>query len=253
MAQHTFCLGANTPQLLHAAEFLQNAGWLQESTPHNDTTHLLLPIPSLNHQGYIHGSGADAKMLLRQFAETINVIGGNLDTLPLPTEQKIDLLKNNEYLAQNAAITAHCAIKVALRHMACTFQSLHVLIIGWGRIGKCLARLLRALDANVTVAVRKDSDKAMLHALGYPTCDISRLSNEASNYSLIFNTAPHPVLDVSSCRSSAVLVELASSPGITGVGVIDGRGLPGKEAPRTSGELIGKTVLRLTQGKEHLL
>lgn len=253
MAQHTFCLGADSPQLLHAAEYLKNAGWRIDGTPSKDTAYLLLPIPSLNHQGYIHGSGADAKMLLRQFAETINVIGGNLDTLPLPTEQKIDLLKDAEYLAQNAAITAHCAIKVALQHLDCTFQSLRVLVVGWGRIGKCLARLLRALDTNVTVAVRKESDRAMLHALGYSTCAISQLCNEASNYILIFNTVPHPVLDVSSCCPSAVLLELASSPGITGVGIIDGRGLPGKEAPRTSGELIGKTVLRLTQGKEQLL
>ena len=41
-----------------------------------------------------------------------------------------------------------------------------VLVIGWGRIGKCLAALLKGLEADVTVVARKETDRAILHALG---------------------------------------------------------------------------------------
>ena len=252
MDQITLFPAADTPALRSAAAYLQKQGCQIAAAADSTVTHLLLPVPSLDAQGYIKGSGADLSQLLQGLSEKVIVIGGNLDGIPLPRDQVMDLLKDGEYVAQNAAITAHCAIKTALRHMDRTFQDLPALVIGWGRIGKCLARLLRGLDADVTVAARKESDRAMLQALGYNALSISQLSTEAARFDTVFNTAPHPVLDSADCRADAVLLELASSPGITGAGVIDARGLPGKEAPRSSGELIGKTVLRLAQGKENL-
>jgi len=252
MDQLTIYPGADTAPLRYAAAFLQEHGCQITNTPSKAVTHLLLPVPSFDSNGYIKGSSIDPRSLLQPLPWNICVIGGNLKALSLPQEQVLDLLKDEEYQAQNAAITAHCALKVASRHMDRTFQALPVLVIGWGRIGKCLARLLRALDAQVTVAARKETDRAMLRTLGYRTCSISQLSSEASRFDFVFNTVPYPILDAANCHASSVLLELASSPGITGAGVIDARGLPGKEAPRTSGDLIGKTILRLAGRKEHI-
>lgn len=251
MEQCTFFPGADTPVLRTVTDILKDGGCQITDRPCRDITHLLLPVPSLDPQGYINNSKITLDALLQELPETVCVVGGNLDLFPSARYRTIDLLKDQDYLAQNAAITAHCAIKAALRHMAYTFQKLPVLVIGWGRIGKCLAALLRALDANVTVAARKETDRAVLRALAYQSCSIDQLCTNASQFDLIFNTVPHPVLDAASCRKNALLMEMASRPGITGTGIIDARGLPGKEAPLTSGALIGKTVLRLTQGKEH--
>ena len=252
MDQVTLFPAADTAALRSAAAYLQKRGCQITDAADSTVTHLLLPVPSLDAQGYIKGSGADLGQLLQGLSEKTVVIGGNLDGIPLPRDRVMDLLKDEDYVAQNAAITAHCAIKAAFRHTDRTFQDLPVLVIGWGRIGKCLARLLWGLNADVTVAARKKQDRAILGALGYNTLSISQLSTEAARFDAVFNTAPQPVLDSASCSAGALLMELASSPGITGDGVIDARGLPGKEAPRSSGELIGKTVLRLAQGKEKL-
>lgn len=249
MDQATIFPAADSPALRYAAAYLQKHSWQIADTPDSTVSHLLLPVPSLDAQGYIKG-GASLPSLLQRFSDQVTVIGGNIDTVPLPRGQVIDLLKDNRYLAQNAAITAHCAIKVCLGSLERTLHGCPILVIGWGRIGKCLTRLLRGLDAQVAVAVRKESDYAMLAALGYDAVSIPQLSNEANRFPVIFNTAPHPVLNTADCAPDAVLIELASSPGLIGSGIIDARGLPGKEAPRSSGELIGKTILRLTQGKE---
>jgi hypothetical protein len=49
---------------------------------------------------------------------------------------------------------------------------------------------------------------------------------------------------LSECPGKALKIDLASQPGIGGNDVIWARGLPGKNAPESSGKLIAQTVLR---------
>ena len=83
----------------------------------------------------------------------------------------------------------------------------------------------------------------MLLALGYGA--ISTEAIAAAPYRVIFNTAPQMVLPHTPAR--ALKIDLASQPGIGGEDVIWARGLPGKDAPETSGELIARTVIRRLQ------
>ena len=95
------------------------------------------------------------------------VIGGNLDFLN-ETVARLDLLKDPYYLAANAAITAEAALGIVLKELRCAIDRANILILGWGRIGKCLAKLLGGLGAKVTVAARKESRRVMVEALGVP-------------------------------------------------------------------------------------
>lgn len=204
--------------------------------PTPDATHLLLDVP-LRH--------SDLESILERLPSRITVIGGNLSIPELADYRKIDLLQDEEYLAGNAAITAHCAIKLALPHLRVTLNRCPVLILGWGRIGKNLAKLLRGLGADVTVAARKESDRAMLRALGYRAADVQELSKLLHGYRLIYNTVPEKILsDSTTYANDCIKVELASLPCLPGTDIIDGRGLPGKLAPESSGRLIAETILR---------
>jgi dipicolinate synthase subunit A len=72
-------------------------------------------------------------------------------------------------------------------------------------------------------------------------------------YRVIFNTVPSPVItedESAQCRSDCLKIDLASEVGIAGDDVLWARGLPGKDAPESSGKLIAKTILRLCCGKE---
>ena len=120
----------DSPALHYAAAYLRKHGCQITTDPSNTLTHLLLPVPSLDSNGYIKGTDIDPDILLRKLPDSVYVIGGNLKALSLPQERALDLLEDEEYLAQNAAITAHCALKVALRHMEQTFQELPVLVTG---------------------------------------------------------------------------------------------------------------------------
>lgn len=206
------------------------------SAPEDAVTHLLLPVPSLNADGSIKGGG-DLRRLLSQLPQGISIFGGNLPELP--GYRVYDLLKTPAYVAENAYITAHCAVRLAMERLPFALRNCNVLVIGWGRIGKCLAALLKGLEANVTVAARKEADRAILGALGYRTADTGSI--DPTGFRIIFNTVP--VMMLPNTPSDCLKIDLASQPGLGGTDVIHARGLPGKDAPEASGELIARTVL----------
>lgn len=173
--------------------------------------------------------------MLLQLSKDVTIVGGNLC---VPEYQVVDLLQDPLYLAENADITAHGAVKLALELLPVTLKELPVLVIGWGRIGKCLARLLRQMDALVTVAARKETDRAMLTALGYRAVDLP----DSPPYRLIFNTVPAPI--PTRFPEDCLKIELASVPGLAGDNIINGRALPNRCAPESSGQLIARSVLR---------
>lgn len=213
--------------------------------PAERITHLLLPIPSFGADGTIKGGG-DVGAILSTLPQDITIIGGNLRHPALTGYKTLDLLQDAVYVSENADITARCALRVLMSCLPCTLKNCPVLVIGWGRIGKCLARLLRENDAKVTVCARKEKDRAMLGALGYRTQEVP----DAAGFRVVINTAPAVVL--SQCPAGILKMELSSVMGMPGEGVLWARGLPAIYAPESSGKLIAETVSRLLKKEEPL-
>ena len=233
--------------LAQARDVLRRHGLRFADAPNREVTHLLLGVPSFEKDGSLKGGGC-VKEILDKCNPDIRVFGGNLSCEALKNYYTVDFLQDPYYVTENADITAHCAIKVALRHMNCTLKGCPVLVVGGGRIGTCLARLLKALGAQVCVAVRQK--RALWEVLGYETLNSTELGYSLGRFRLIFNTVPAPVITEEAlpyCREDCIKIELASQPGIAGADVISARGLPNLEAPETSGNLIARTVLRRYQ------
>lgn len=173
------------------------------------------------------------------------IIGGNLDFLN-ESVNRLDLLKDPYYLAANAAITAEAALGLILKELRCAVTEANILILGWGRIGKCLTHQLQSLGANLTVYARKDGDRAMLRALGYRYVTREELKRCMAKYHCIVNTAPAPILTEDEgrrMRPGCFKLELASGVWLPGNDVVAAPGLPGKFKPEASGALIAKTIL----------
>lgn len=224
-----------------AAQYLANAGLPITYKAAPDISHVLLPVPSF--------AAGDSYLahLLTDLPDDAVISGGFLDTPLLHGRQTVDFLKDPYYLAENAAITASCAIRMLNRT---SFSGYRVLVLGWGRIGKCLCRLLEREGADLTVAVRKDADRAMIQALGIRSISIEDARQELYHYDAILNTVPEMILPHMDSKPGAVILELASNPGMRGANIVDARGLPGRMAPEASGELIAKTFIRLSLRKE---
>lgn len=243
MKQPIFCTAGNTDALRRAENQLLQWGYELSPVPCSRVSHLLLPVPSFDSPGILKG-GQRLDDILNILPPGVTVLGGNLPQLPC---RAIDFLRDEFYLGENAAITAQCAIKLLRQHRG-ALAGESVLVIGWGRISKRLAPLLKGQGAVVTVAVRKDSDLLALRQLAYNGVAIAQW--EPAQYSIIINTAPAPLLDESDTDPAALLVDLASIQGIRGSRVLWARGLPNKDAPDASGTLIAKTALRYALGKE---
>ena len=232
-----FPLGV-TPAISAASAIIRNHHIPIAGEPGPEVTHLLLDVPSFRPEP--HPLLAQA---LQTLPKDVTILGGNLNHPLLSGYQRFDLLKQEHYIAQNAAITAHCALKYAAPLLKATFADTKTLILGWGRIGKCLARLLKALDCPVTVAARREADRCILEAMGIPAVDHSQI--QLRKYNLLFNTVPVPILtagELDVCPE-LIKIDLASGAALPGANVHAARGLPGSLAPESSGKLIAETIL----------
>lgn len=209
---------ASSPALDYAKVFLKKYGLSIADRIEENVSHILLPIP--------------AGEIPEGLPEKATLIGGHIP-------RGIDLLKDEVYLAQNAAITAHGAVKIAMNVLPVCLWDCDTLILGWGRIAQCLAHLLKGMGGKVSIAARKESAVALAGALGFDAFPLESLN--FAPYRLVFNTIPAQLgLKASDFPPDCVQIDLASTKALPGEDVIWARGLPGKEAPESSGALIAR-------------
>ena len=242
-----YCAGSTTAAEYAATE-LWEAGWEVTTQPGRDVEMLLLDVPSFGANGFLRGGG-EIRNILDKLPQEVTVCGGKLEHPALQGYSKIDLLQNEDYLAENAYITAEAALDVALPYLKRTIRGCRVLILGWGRIGKCLANLLKYMGAEVTVAARKAADRAMIQALGLTAAIFPIRVEVLAEVRLIYNTVPYEVLD-SAQIEECIKIDLASRQGIMGDDVVIARGLPGIHFPESSGKLIANTLMDILRKEE---
>ena len=238
------CCTGSTPAIRYAKEFLQNDGIAVTDELRWDTKHLLLDVPSFR-DGRLR-SGATVDTLIEALPKDIHIWGGNLDHPALQNYHTTDLLEDETFLAENAAITADCAFKIASPLLHTTLKDTEILIVGWGRIGKCLGHMLKAIGSDPIIAARNPAHRAALISLGYRSTDTAHLEPALPECRLIFNTVPSLIISQQQLElcPDAIRVDLASKKGIDGTDVIWARGLPGIHAPESSGKLIARTIIR---------
>lgn len=172
--------------------------------------------------------------------------------------EAIDYLQVESLSVANAVPTAEGALAVAMNELDITLHGARALVIGYGRVGKVLSKLLYALGSRVTVAARRSSVGAWCQVEGFDFMPTSKLC--LSGFDVIFNTVPFPLLTgelLGSAEDEGLIVDLASSPGGVdmtaareqGKRVIRALSLPGKVAPRTAGKIIKDTVLEILSGE----
>lgn len=168
----------------------------------------------------------------------------------------IDIMKREELAVLNTISTAEGAIEIAISNTNKIVHGSEVLILGFGRIGKVLARKMAGLSAKVTCAARKDEDLAWIRAYGHKETNINALGENLSQYDIILNTVPHLVLNkerLQYVKKDALLIDLASNPG--GIDKKEAKelklklvwalALPGKVAPVTTAEFIKDTIYNI--------
>ena len=201
---------------------------------------------------------------LPEFVEALKgkyLIAGNIgikEDLEANDVQFTDLLKREEFSVLNTIATAEGTIQIAMEETQRTVHGSNVLVMGFGRIGKVLAKMLDGIGAKVYCEARKDEDISWIKAYGYNPVHLNDLNENLNQFDIIINTIPFQILDeerLELVRKEAIIIDLASNPG--GVDrkaarekelkVIWALSLPAKVAPLTSAEFIKETLYHVLE------
>lgn len=172
-----------------------------------------------------------------------------------------DYLERPEFPVYNAVPTAEGAIEIAISETPYTLHGSKVLITGYGNISKSLACILKAMGADISIALRNEKQAAEAECLGLKTFNINNITEYVSQFDIIFNTVPALIFTGSVLEDvspDTLIIDLASKPG--GVDfesarflsrrVIWALSLPGKIAPVTSGIIIKRTIKNILNEME---
>ncbi|MBR3614969.1 MAG: dipicolinate synthase subunit DpsA [Clostridia bacterium] len=184
------------------------------------------------------------------------LIAGNIgikEELDANGVQYTDLLKREEFSVLNTIATAEGTIQITMEETQRTVHGSNVLVMGFGRIGKVLAKMLDGIGAKVYCEARKNEDISWIKAYGYNPIHLNDLNENLNKFDIIINTIPFQILDeerLNLVKKESIIIDLASNPGGVdrkaarekGIKVIWALSLPAKVAPLTSAEFIKETL-----------
>jgi len=233
---------------------------IKESIEKSDL--IITSIPLSKNGKNINAVYTTKEILVKEFFEVVKnkkIITGNItDEIGkyISSENNneiIDVLKHEELTVLNAIPTAEGAIQIAMEKSIITLNGSRCLILGFGRIGKILAKMLNGIGAEVYCEARKQEDISWIKSYGYNSIHLNDLEKYLNDLDFIFNTIPHLILDKSKLelvKKECIIIDLASKPG--GVDFEEAKklkiqtewalALPGKVAPKTSASYIYETI-----------
>lgn len=193
-----------------------------------------------------------------------NIFAGNLseETINILEKQNTtiyNLNENNEIKISNALITAEAAIGIIAADSNKTINGMKILVLGFGRLGKMVAKSFSSLNAKVTVEARKDADLSWINAYGYNALNLENLTEHIHKYDIIINTVPFMLLDkerIEKLKKDVFVLDLADERGIDtkearkrNIKNLWALSLPAKNAPYSYAESIKNVMETILERK----
>lgn len=166
----------------------------------------------------------------------------------------IDLTRDVALYDRNIVPTCEGIVQTLLNHIDFTLAGTRVLIAGHGKVGRHLARLLGALDADVSVYSADPEERREI-----ASSHLQATLDDLSGYQIVVNTIPARVFDqarLDTLGHGAILLDVASQPGgvdpglamRAGIRLLHAPGLPGKKAPRSVAAAMLDVIVRYIDG-----
>ena len=230
-----------------------------------DSEIVILPVPVSFDGVYINTPYSDTKLTVSELCEKLNpvslVFGGCISntlsqTLTKKGIKHRDYMLRDELAIKNAVPTAEGAIEIAISETPITLHNNNCLVLGYGKVGKILAKSLDALGAKTYVSARKYADLALIEGHGCYPLTVNEAKTRLGEFDIIFNTVPALILgdtELHRIRRDALVIDLASKPGGVdfevakelGIHVVWALSLPGRVAPVTAGIIIKDTITNM--------
>lgn len=252
----------NTYGLEKSPEINKKSSNLEECI--KDADIVVGPLPLASNEEYINTPFSDNKVnideLLNALARKTFIAGSIKQEIYDKASKRnitiLDIVKREELAVLNAISTAEGALQIAINETPKNLHGNNVLVMGFGRIGKVLAKMLDGIGAKVACEARKTTDLAWIKAYGYEPINLIELKEKINKYDIIINTIPFIVLDremLNEVKKDALIIDLASNPGgVDRVAIKEleikfnwALSLPGKVSPVTSAEFMKETLINM--------
>ena len=232
-----------------------------------------LPLPASKNEKLVNVKDTDIEFgeLINYTTEGTLILGGSIPNSfynLAPNSRLIDYYQNESFQISNALLSAEGAIYYAMNKLNGSIYNSRVAILGFGRIGKILSYLLKAQGAKISIFARKEIDRAWGSLIGFDVIKIvdnviDKSIEKQFDFDIVFNTIPNHIIDEDFIRllpPKTMIIDLASYPFGIDIALVDKyklnyyleTGIPGRYAPHSAGEIIGKTILNIIK-KENVL
>lgn len=231
---------------------------------------VILPVPVSFDNENVNTPFSDKTLSINDFLNAINplsvVFGGRIspavsEKLTAKGVKHHDYMQRDELAIRNAVPTAEGVIKIAIEETPFTIHGSKCLVLGYGKVGKILARCLDGLGAITYVEARKYADLALIEGHGCIPLTLNEAKTRIGEFDIIFNTIPSLILTanvLSRVKQDALIIDLASKPGgmdfdaarTLGLHAIWALSLPGRVAPVTAGIIIKDTITNILSEME---
>ena len=155
-------------------------------------------------------------------------------------------------LVENAVLTAEAIISIATTESNIALLDKKVIITGFGRISKAVAKRLSGFECQIKIIARNNEQIKQAKNLGYLADNIK--TDSFVGYDFIINTIPFEIFNenhIIMLDKPALFIETASiksgiekSDNFSLHKYVFAPGLPGKFSPKSAAEIIAKSILR---------
>jgi dipicolinate synthase subunit A len=210
---------------------------------------ILLPIPSTKDKKTIMNTKVVINELTDQIYGKTLISSYGLDntTVRVLTDAGatlIELSEDEEFLLENAELTAVATLGILLTSTKISTRDLRVGIVGYGRIGKRLVNHFLYLGASVRVFTSRADTRLDLCAYGVASVR-SCADADLSNLDLLINTAPAVIFSPSSIPKGLRIIDLASGENFPGVDAVERYpSVPARMFPISAGRTWGRALER---------
>lgn len=165
-----------------------------------------------------------------------------------------DFMKDERVCMKNTIGTAEGMIAEAIARSPGNLYKSKCLVFGYGRCGSALVSLLKGFSCEVAVCEKEAHAAARAEIFADRIVSPGELPGYLKEVPYIFNTVPALVLSKAALgyvRKDALILDLASAPGGVdyeaasklGMEAVLLPGLPGKYAPKSSGEILAEAIV----------
>lgn len=256
MKSDSFLIYGTDKKMMSCCQRLKSFGFEADMINNENTNcigeygNIILPLPTIANSK-INGTDKTLFEFIAALNSQQKVFCGNIDARKY---NNFYSYYNAAFLIKNSRLTAQGVLRMISINIEVDFKDLSVAVIGYGRCGKAICKLLKNCSMNITSFSRRNESIVLARNDGMIADDLFNLNHNISDFDIIINTVPVNIIDrecLAKLSQRNIYIEIASKPYGFNVSESDvfnfkyilAESLPGRFTPVSAGYNIADTVL----------